>query len=118
MPYVVYDSSCAVCNAFRRWILRRDRHGSLTFVGNRTDAAKALLPWMSDERRTATLHWLSDAADHHQGARAVFSTVASTGGFLGVLAAFITQSPLHLLFEPIYRFLARHRSRLARFFDP
>ena len=118
MPYVVYDSSCAVCDAFRRWILRRDGHGSLTFVGNRTDEAKALLPWISDERRTATLHWLSDAADHHQGARAVFSAVASTGGLLGIPAAIIARSPLHLLFEPIYRVFARHRSRLARFFGP
>ena len=118
MPQMVYDSTCAVCNAFRRWILRRDRHGSLTFVGNRTNEAKALLPWISDERRTATLHWLSGAADHHEGARAVFSAVASTGGFLGIPAAIIARSPLHLLFEPIYRLFAQHRGRLARFFGP
>ena len=118
MPYVVYDSSCAVCNAFRRWMLRRDRHGSLTFVGNRSDEAKALLPWISDERRIATLHWLSDSSDHHQGARAIFSTVASTGGLFGIPSAIIARSPLYLLFEPSYRLFAKHRSRLARFFRP
>lgn len=116
MPYVVYDSSCAVCNAFRRWILRRDRRGKLVFVGNRTDEAKALLPSLTDEQRAATLHWLSGSGDHHQGARAVFSTVASTGGFLGIASAVLARPPLYVLSEPAYRLFAKHRSQLARFF--
>ena len=116
MPHVVYDSSCAACNAFRRWIAMRDQAGKLVFVGNRTDEAKALLPSLTDEQRAATLHWLSGSGDHHQGARAVFSTVASTGGLLGVASAVLTRPPLYALFEPAYRLFAKHRSRLARFF--
>ena len=116
MPHVVYDSDCAVCNAFRRWIAGRDRRGSLVFVGNRTEAAKDLMPRLSDERRTGTLHWIADSGERHEGARAVFSTVASTGGLLGVASGILARAPLHLLFEPAYRLFATHRGRFARFF--
>ena len=116
MPYVVYDSSCAVCNAFRRWVAMRDPQRKLVFVGNRTDEAKALLPSLTDEQRAATLHWLSGSGDHHQGARAVFTTVASTGGLLGIASAVLAGPQLYVLFEPAYRLFAKHRSRLARFF--
>ena len=116
MPHVVYDSDCDVCNAFRRWIAGRDRRAGLVFVGNATEEAKDLLPELSDERRRETLHWIANSGEHHEGAQAVLSTVASTGGVLGLASSVAARSPLHLLFEPGYRMFAMHRGRFARFF--
>ena len=115
MVTVVFDTGCAVCSAFQRWIVHRDRVGRLRFVGNRSDEAAALLPGLSEDSRRATLHVLDDAGRRYSGAAAVFRTVAATDGHLGRLCRVLSLPPIPIVFEPGYRLFARYRGIFARF---
>ena len=51
-----------------------------------------------------------------QGARAIFTIVADTGGIAGLVSRLLKYRFISLLLEPGYRLFARHRGRLAVFF--
>jgi predicted DCC family thiol-disulfide oxidoreductase YuxK len=115
MIFVFFDSECAVCNAFRRWVEAHASEKFITFVGNHTAEAFELLPQVTAHEMTRTLHFLSAGGRHRKGAHAALSTIAVTDGWLGLAAKLLANSPMHLLLEPGYRLFARHRGRLARF---
>ena len=51
-----------------------------------------------------------------QGARAIFTIVADTGGMVGLASRLLKNRFISLLSEPGYRLFARHRGRFAVFF--
>ena len=111
---VVFDARCAVCRSFQQWAVGRDREGRLRFVDNRSEEAAALLPGLSEDRRTETLHALGRDGRRHAGAGAVFRTVGATGGLLGWVCRRLSVWPVYVAFEPGYRLFARYRGRFAR----
>ena len=115
MAVVLFDSECAVCNAFRLWVEARDSEQMVTFVGNHATEALSLLPRITEHARTRTLHFINAEGKHREGAHAVISTIALTGGWIGCSAKLLANSPNHVLLEPCYRLFARHRGRFARF---
>ena len=115
---VVFDARCAVCRSFQAWVVGRDSEGRLRFVDNRSDEAAALLPGLSEDRRTKTLHALRSDGRRYSGAAAVFRAVGATGGLLGWACRRLSVWPVYLAFEPGYRLFARHRARFARSSGP
>ena len=115
---VVFDAGCAVCRSFQAWVVGRDREGRLRFVDNRSEEAAALLPGLSEDRRTKTLHALGGDGRRHSGAAAVFRAVGATGGLLGWMCRRLSVWPVYVAFEPGYRLFARYRGRFARSSDP
>ena len=86
-----------------RWLRRRDRAGRVLAVGARTDRLVAQAP---DGRR-----WLAAAA--------VNQALVELGGFWGWVGRLYTKAPIGRLEDSAYRWVARHRGTLARFWgDP
>jgi predicted DCC family thiol-disulfide oxidoreductase YuxK len=117
MVVVLFDSGCAGCNAFRRWVESRDSEKKVNFVGNRTPEAFNLLPRITEHARTGTLHSINADGEHRKGAHAVLSTIALTGGWLGLAARLLSYWPMHAMLEPGYRLFARYRGWFGRFVD-
>ena len=110
---VVFDARCAVCRSFQAWVVGRDSEGLLRFVDNRSEEAAALLPGLSEDRRTKTLHALRSDGRRYSGAAAIFRTVGATGGLLGWVCRRLSVWPAYVAFEPGYRLFARYRGRFA-----
>ena len=115
---VVFDAGCAVCRSFQRWVAGRDSEGGVRFVDNRSEEAAALLPSLSEARRTATLHALGGDGRRYSGAAAIFRAIGATGGSLGWVCRRLSVWPVYLAFEPGYRLFARYRGRFAHSSNP
>ena len=115
---VVFDARCAVCRSFQRWVAGRDSEGRLRFVDNRSEEAAALLPGLSEDRRTATLHALAWDGRRYSGAAAVLRAVGATGGSLAWVCRRLSVWPVYWAFEPGYRLFARYRGRFAHSSNP
>ena len=115
---VVFDAGCAMCRSFQRWVAGRDSEGGVRFVDNRSDEAAAMLPGLSEDRRTETLYALAWDGRRYSGAAAVLRAVGATGGSLGWVCRRLSVGPVYLAFEPGYRLFARYRGRFARSSNP
>ena len=113
---VFYDAECPVCNAFRRWLKRRDGHDRLRMLPNDAANVRQHAPGLDPATAERMLVTVFPDSRMWKGARGVFGAAAETGGLCGAVCRVMSWKPLSLLAEPGYRLFARHRGRLARFF--
>jgi predicted DCC family thiol-disulfide oxidoreductase YuxK len=112
--WVLFDGRCGLCDASVRWLLRRDRRGALRFApldGPLAAAVRARHPELPDADQTMVLVERPATAAERVRARsraAIEILVALGGGWR--LAVLLRVLPAGLL-DPLYRFVARRRTR-------
>lgn len=110
MPLVFYDDDCLACRYFREWAEQKKHSSGIQFKtldgrqGIGSNDQSNLMEWVDEEGRNA------------KGARAMFLTIAATGGLLGKICQFLAVWPLYITFEPAYRLFAMNRHRFDVFF--
>ena len=113
MMISIYDSHCATCNAFRRWIARRDLPGKICFIDNQSDESINFLSDLPAEVRGGTLFFIDHDGHRYRGVRAIFLIISHTEGLLGFMCKLLAAWPTYMVFEPVYRLFARHRGKFA-----
>jgi len=111
---VVFDGECGLCQAARRWAEERDRQGHLRFVPYQDADLARLAPGLTPALAARSLYVIATDGQRYRGARAVFVTLRSLPGAWGLLGYVGALPPVSLLAEPVYRLVARHRTRLSR----
>lgn len=95
----------------------RDRQSRLRFIGNECAEAIELLPQLSNDKRTFTIHLIDEDGLHRSGARAIFTIVGVTESRFSVTARLLAYWPFYLVAEPFYRIFAHYRGKFAHFFE-
>jgi predicted DCC family thiol-disulfide oxidoreductase YuxK len=112
----IYDSRCTACNAFRRWIERRDPAQKVRFIDNQNDESLRLLGDLPVATREGTIFFISGDGRRYQGAKAIFLIISRTEGVFGFICKCLAVWPTYVVFEPIYGLFARHRGKFAWLF--
>lgn len=110
-PVLLYDGACGFCSATVRFVLRRDRSGTLRFASLQSAYASAVLREHSELKDVDSVVWFEPA----KGLVLVRSSAAlRIARYLGgpwslALAFWIVPVPIR---DYVYRLIARHRHRL------
>lgn len=108
---VLYDAECRFCRWALAWILRWDRKRRLRPVALQDTEAVELLPGMEEDERLESWHLVSaDGSVRSAGAAAAPMLRLLPGG--RPFAALAERAPR--LTDTVYRWVADHRSTLAR----
>ncbi len=107
----IYDGSCRLCRASRRWLERRDRTGRLRFVDSCRRATASGLPLQRGDLDRAAWARLPGGR-LVEGFDAVVATLAALPGWR-LIAAAGRARPVRVVGRVVYRVIARHR-HLAR----
>jgi predicted DCC family thiol-disulfide oxidoreductase YuxK len=112
---VLYDGDCALCQFQVRALTWLDWLDVLRFVPISDPAARAAAPGLSEEQLLEAIHCLTAQGQIQRGARAI--------RFMGLRLPLLVPVALVMwipgviwLAEHVYRWIARHRQGLSRFF--
>lgn len=116
---VVYDGVCGLCNAFIRWLIRRDRNDRLRFIPFQTPALTPLLvdylrepdPSGVPSSMLVVSQPFSAQPEISIRSRAVRAALRELPQPWPVVATFIGLVPVFLA-DPVYRLIARWRYRI------
>lgn len=115
-PVLVYDGTCGFCTRSVRFILARDRRGTLRFAARDSAFGRQVrqrhaalaevesLLWLEFVNGEERVRWYSDA---------VLSSARYLGGVYGVLGWLGALVP-RVVRDPVYRLIAAVRQRLVK----
>lgn len=113
-PVLLFDGQCALCNTAVQFILRHERRHDLMFAPLESPSADALLGKCAELPPPDSMVWISrtgPAVECQSNSSAVLSVIHYLGGPWRLLHVFRWVPPT--LRDAGYRFIARHRHRLA-----
>jgi predicted DCC family thiol-disulfide oxidoreductase YuxK len=113
---LVYDGDCGFCTRSVRFLLQRDRSGTLRFASRTGTFGVAVRERRPDLAPVESLLWLEPTPAGERVliySDAVLAAARHLGGVYGVLGALGSLVP-RILRDPVYRAVARVRRHLVR----
>lgn len=114
-PILVYDGTCGFCARSVRFVLERDRRGTLRFAAREGEAGRAVRQRHADLKTVESLLWVDRDRDGNEVvfvySDAVLQAARYLGGIYGALASFGGLLP-RVMRDPVYNAIARARKRL------
>ena len=106
---VVFDGVCNACNAWVRFLLRRDRQQRFHFAAMQSERGQALMRAHGLDPTDPRSFLYLDAGQAYTESTGILRVFAQLGG-LWRAAAFLSLVP-SVIRDPVYRWLARNRYR-------
>lgn len=111
---VVFDGDCGICQALAQALADRDRHRRLRFAAYQRADLGALSPGLTRDIAARSVVAVAPDGARWHGARAIAEMIRRLPGIWGWIGRIGALPPVSLLAEPVYRLVARHRTRLSR----
>ncbi len=113
-PVLLYDGTCGFCHATVRFILRRDRGGTLRFASLSSDFGTSLLSESADVQSVDSMVWVGPSNGQRKTLAVRSAAALHIARYLGgawrlTLVFWVVPRPIR---DWVYDFVARHRHKL------
>ena len=105
LAIILFDGVCNLCNAFIRWIVRRDRRAHFKFAALQSPVSQQILPTQVSPEMDTVL--LVESGKIYMKSEAVLRIIQQLGG-VGRLSPILRVIPRRMR-DRIYDFIARNR---------
>jgi predicted DCC family thiol-disulfide oxidoreductase YuxK len=112
---IVYDGNCPVCRTLKGQAESHLDRGQFEFQAFQLADLEELSPGLTPEMAEQAMYLVLGNGRRVGGARAFFAVMRQMEGFWGLVGRLLY--PISPMLEPFYRLFARHRHRIAPWFE-
>lgn len=114
---IIYDGECGICNYFASWVAKNSSANVFEILPYKEVDFNSLPEGYTSELAMETVLLVEHSTKRvYSKAKAVFIILRHTKGFWKITGRLFDNKFSTLLFNPLYSYIARNRSRISRIF--